>query len=103
MEIKNNNWSITVFEWNESKNRLLKDMRNISFEDIVIAIENGNLIEVIDNPSWNFDNQKCYIVNINNYAYLIPFVIEENKVFLKTIFPSRKHTKFYLSNRKKYA
>lgn len=39
-----------------------------------------------------------FIVNINNYAYLIPFTETEKEVFLKTIIPSRKGTKKYLND-----
>ncbi len=33
-----------------------------------------------------------YVVAINNYAYIVPFIDSENERFLKTIFPSRKYT-----------
>lgn len=82
-----------VFSWNEEKNAILKSERNISFEDIVLALQNGNLIEIIPNPSQNHPDQKCLVVNINNYTYLVPYVENNTGIFLKTIYPSRKHKK----------
>lgn len=82
------------FEWNEEKNILLKEARNISFEDIVIAIKNEKILDFIESPT--HENQSCFVVDFNGYAYIIPFVQkDENTIFLKTIYPSRKHTKFY--------
>ena len=41
-------------------------------------------------------NQKMYVVNIDNYAYVVQFVEDRDKRFLKTIYPSRSMTKKYL-------
>ena len=85
------------FDWNEDKNRLLKIEREISFEEVLIAIESGNLLDTIEHPKrGKYPNQKIFVVNINNYAYLVPFVEDEKKIFLKTIIPSRKATKKYI-------
>jgi len=46
-----------------------------------------------------YPGQKIYIVEINNYAYLVPFIETEREIFLKTIIPSRKATKKYLEER----
>ncbi len=89
------------YSWNNEKNELLKKSeRNISFEVVVSAIQNNQVLEIIDNPSSNHSNQKCYVLEVNDYAYLVPFVENENEIFLKTIFPSRKHKKFYLTKGK---
>lgn len=82
------------FDWNEDKNQKLKDERGIGFEDIVIAIDEGRLLITLDHS--RRPNQKIYIVNIENYAYMVPFVEDEEKYFLKTIYPSRKMTKEYI-------
>jgi len=82
------------FEWNEDKNILLKEARDISFEDIVMAIKNEKILDFIESPT--HENQDCFVVEFNRYAYIVPFVQkDENTIFLKTIYPSRKHTKFY--------
>ncbi len=84
------------FRWDDEKNKKLKNERGISFEEVVLAIENGDLIGVESNPSKSRPDQKVYVVEINAYAYFVPFVRNENEIFLKTIIPSRKATKKYL-------
>lgn len=90
------------FDWDEEKNALLKTERDIGFEDVVSAIDEGNLLEVLShhNPK-KYPNQKIYVVKIEDYVYLVPFVEDEEKRFLKTIYPSRKMTKKYLFERRK--
>ena len=86
------------FSWNTKKNKWLKQERNISFEEVVFYIEKGWLLDVVEHPNQEkYSGQKIFIVNIRNYAYLVPFVESEKEVFLKTIIPSRKATKKYLS------
>jgi len=84
------------FNWNDEKNILLKKERNICFEDVVTAIENNKLLDVIKNQSENHQEQYCLIIDISRYAYIVPFVKEKNIFFLKTMYKSRKQTKKYL-------
>ena len=85
--------------WSDEKNKLLQDERGISFEDIVDAISNGGLLDSIKNPSTEkYSNQSVFIVNVKGYVYCVPYVEDESKVFLKTIFPSRKMKKRYLGD-----
>lgn len=85
------------FEWNEEKNQELKNEREVSFEDVVVALQEKRILADIEHPNKKkYPNQRMFIVNINNYAYLIPYVEDEEKVFFKTIIPSRIATKKYL-------
>jgi uncharacterized DUF497 family protein len=85
------------FNWNEEKNRSLKKLRGVSFEEAVFHIENDFLIAVVDHPNEKkYKGQKMYIVNINDYVYLVPFIESGQEIFLKTIIPSRKATKKFL-------
>jgi len=87
-----------VFEWNEEKNILLYEERNISFEDVVFSLKNDKLLDIIISPT--HEGQKCFIVEIKSYAYVVPYVkVNIEKLFLKTIYPSRKHTKIYLKGK----
>ena len=88
--------------WDTDKNKVLKWSRGICFEQIVMHIDKGDLIDIIEHPNQNkYPNQKMLIVNVNEYIYLIPFVKEkENIYFLKTIVPSRKAAKKYLRGEK---
>jgi uncharacterized DUF497 family protein len=82
--------------WNDEKNEILKQTRDISFEEIVEYLQSNELLGSVDNPSKNYPNQKAFLINIKNYIYLVPFVEDKEGVFLKTIIPSRKATKQYL-------
>ncbi|MBI2596432.1 BrnT family toxin [Candidatus Daviesbacteria bacterium] len=84
-------------DWDKGKNVLLKKVRGIAFEDIKVAVDSGRLLDTFNHPNQTrYPNQKIMVVEIDDYAYLVPFVRDEEKVFLKTIIPSRKATKKYL-------
>ncbi len=86
-----------AFYWNEEKNHALKKERHISFERIVVAIEEGHLIDIIDHPNKSkYSNQLILVVDIEGYAVCVPCVPDtEGNYFLKTLFPSRRYTKLY--------
>lgn len=91
------NWRVKIFSWNDDKNTFLQANRHISFEDIVVYIEKGFLLDVLEHPNQEkYPGQKVFVVQVDQYAYLVPFVEDEKKIFLKTIIPSRKATKRYL-------
>lgn len=89
-------------EWNEAKNIKLKIERGISFEEVQSALEEGYLLDNIAHPNKkDHPNQRILVVAINNYAFLVPFVEDEEKIVLKTIYPSSKFTKKYIIGGKK--
>jgi hypothetical protein len=79
--------------WNLDKNEILKAKRGISFEQIAFLIESGHILGIEENPKR--PNQKIYILEIEGYAVIIPFMEEGNEIFLKTAFPNRKNAKRY--------
>ena len=79
--------------WDSEKNEILKHMRGISFEEIAYLIESDQILGIEENPGR--PNQEMYILEIENYAIIVPFVEKDNEIFLKTAFPSRKYTKRY--------
>ena len=86
-----------IFNWNDDKNAQLKRERGISFERVVIAIEEGALLDVLQHPNQSrYPNQLRLVVEIESYAICIPCVIQQDEYFLKTLFPSRKYTQLYL-------
>lgn len=88
---------MTYFSWNEEKNQLLKEERQISFEDVVFYISQGFLLDVLEHPNQEkYQGQKIFVVEIDEYVYLVPFIESEQEIFLKTIIPSRKATRKYL-------
>ena len=85
------------FEWNFEKNELLKKERNISFEQIIFHLLQGDIWKISDHPDQNtYPSQKIYFVIIERYIYLVPYIESNNEIFLKTIIPSRKATRDYL-------
>ena len=85
------------FSWSPEKNELLKAERQISFDDVVFYIEQGYLLDVLEHPNQDrYKGQKIFVVEMDDYVYLVPFVENDYEVFLKTIIPSRKATKQYL-------
>jgi len=95
---------VKQFKWNTEKNEQLKlsnDRNNVDFEKIVDAISKGCILDILEHPNKDkYPNQRVFIIDIDNYAYCVPFVENESEIFLKTIFPDRKMTKKYLHNEK---
>lgn len=88
------------FAWDTQKNEKLKAERGISFEEIVFHIERGDVLDILEHPNQDrYGGQRVFVVDVQNYAYLVPFEETENEVLLKTIIPSRKATKRYLRGR----
>ena len=89
------------FRWNHDKNELLKKERSISFEEIVLAIEADGLRDELRHPNpEKYPNQFILVVALDGYVYLVPYVEEANFFFLKTVIPSRKATRDYLTRKK---
>ena len=90
------------FQWSNEKNEKLKRERDICFEDIVTAIYEGKLLDIIEHSNKDkYPDQKVYIVEFNGYACMVPFVKNGDIIFLKTIYPDRKMTKKYLKDNEK--
>lgn len=85
-----------TYRWSEKKNEQLKRSRGISFEDVVLALESGGLLDVLAHPNpRRYPNQRVLVVAVMEYVYLVPHVEEPDHVFLKTVIPSRKATRDY--------
>ncbi|PPK61943.1 hypothetical protein B0F89_10637 [Malaciobacter marinus] len=80
------------------KNEFLKEQRDISFEDVILALESGKLLDDIEHPNKEkYPNQNIFIIliEIKDYVYLVPYVEDDTSIFLKTIIPSRQMNKKY--------
>ena len=85
------------FAWDDEKNAKLKAERGIGFEDVVFHIERGDLLDILEHPNPDrYAGQRIFVVERDDYVYLVPFVEDAHTVFLKTIIPSRKATREYL-------
>jgi uncharacterized DUF497 family protein len=88
---------VKPFRWNSSKNDELRRIRGLTFEAVVVAVEAGGLLDVLNHPKpTKYPRQRILVVEMDGYVHLIPFVEEKEHFFLKTIIPSRKATRDYL-------
>lgn len=84
-------------EWDSGKNEKVKEERGVSFEDAVHAIVEGRVLGKTDHPNQKrYPGQQIYILQIDDYVFVVPFIENKEKLFLKTIFPSRKYTKIFI-------
>jgi uncharacterized DUF497 family protein len=83
--------------WNAEKNQLLMGERGVSFEDVLFALQAGRLLDDLVHPNNNkYPGQRMFVVEIDEYAWLVPYVENEDEIFLKSVIPSRKATRHYL-------
>jgi len=95
------NEGIKTIRWSQEKNRQLQQERGLTFEMVVTAIQQGNVLEDLVHPNvTKYPNQRMMVVRIGSYAFLVPYIDSPSELFLKTIIPSRKATKKYLGLQK---
>jgi uncharacterized DUF497 family protein len=87
---------VKPFSWSSEKDRRLRDERGVSFQDVLLEISEGRVLDVIDSPNTEkYPQQRAFVLEINGYVYYVPFVETDEEIFLKTIIPSRKLNKKY--------
>ena len=87
-------------DWNDEKNEMLKKLRGVSFEQVELALATGDLIDRLTHPNpAKYPDQKVFLVRIADYIYSVPYVEDNEKIFLKTIIPNRKATKKFLGDK----
>ena len=87
--------------WNAEKNRKLIEERSISFEAIIFCLQSGGLLDDVSHPNKEkYPHQRIFVVAVDEYVYLVPYVESDEEIFLKTVVPSRKATKQYLGGAK---
>ena len=90
------------YDWNQDKNEWLSQVRGITFEEIVFHLQHGCLLDAIEHPNQaRYPKQRIFIVNVEGYVCLVPFVETDDSIFLKTIIHSRKMTKMFLGGEPK--
>ncbi len=88
--------------WNTRKSLRLKELSGICFEDVVYYVEKGVVLHDYEHPNQKrYPGQRIMVIGIHNYAYLVPYVEDEEEIFLKTIIPSRKATEIYFGRKSK--
>lgn len=92
---------MNIFLWDTEKNDILKKTRGVRFEQIVLRMEKGDILDLIEHPNQErYPGQKIALIEIDDYVYLVPYVQRGEELFLKTIIPSRKATNKYVRNRR---
>lgn len=82
-----------LINYNHDKSELLKTIRGVSFKEVAEMVIKGDIFEVVNNPG--YPNQMAFILKINGYFWVCPFVENDVEIFLKTLYPSRKANKLY--------
>ncbi len=78
------------FDFDKGKNEIIFKERGVSFYQVIEVISEKGILLNIEHPNKEkYPNQKMFVIEINNYTYCVPYVIDGNKYFLKTIFPNR--------------
>ena len=89
------------FDWSDEKNELLKKERGVSFEQVELAIASGDLLDRVKHPNpAKYPNQNVFLVRIDDYVYSVPYVEDDENIFLKTIIPNGRATNKYLGGKK---
>ncbi|MEE9447725.1 MAG: hypothetical protein V3V09_07170 [Arenicellales bacterium] len=83
--------------WSEAKSEQLRHRHGIGFEEIIIAMDQKKLIADRQHANSKYQHQRELIVEIETYAYVVPYVEDEASIFFKTLFPSRVATRQYLT------
>jgi uncharacterized DUF497 family protein len=92
---------MNIFRWDNEKNELLKTTRGVCFEQVVLLMEKGGILDTIENTNQEkYPGQKIAVLMIDTYVYLVPYVENNEEIFLKTIIPSRKATNKYVREKK---
>ena len=95
------NYMEYYFEFNYEKNNKLLKERGIGFEQIIALIERDYVLDTIPHKNQDqYPSQRVYVIDVDNYCYLVPHVIDGKEIFLKTIIPSRKATRDYIKKRR---
>jgi hypothetical protein len=84
------------FVFDPEKSQMLRETRGIGFEEIIVLMETGHLVETTMHPSPQYPHQQLYRVKVGDYIYIVPWVTTvDGRAFLKTIYASRKATRHY--------
>jgi len=87
---------MAVYVWDKEKNQKLKRERGISFEAIIEALGEGDVVDDFPHPNRKkYPKQRMMVIIVNDYGYLVPYIDDNGTFVLKTIIPSRKATKHY--------
>lgn len=80
-----------IYDFNNEKNKLLFNERGVTFQHVIDSIsEKGVLLDFQHPNTEKYPKQRIFVVGIFGYTYCVPYVENDDVIFMKTIFPSRK-------------
>jgi len=60
---------MNIFRWDNDKNELLKQSRGVCFEQVVLLMEKGEVLDTMEHPNQDtYPGQKIAVVMIEAYA-----------------------------------
>ena len=78
-------------QWDEEKNQLLIITRKLSFEMVLEKMINQEILAKRSHPDKKrYPHQFIFVIELSGYICYVPFVENNDEIFLKTIIPSRK-------------
>jgi len=84
---------VKAIHWSQDKNLELMKTRGITFDRLL----KSKFIGIEAHPRKPY--QRYMVFEYRKYIWIVPYVSCEGGYFLKTAFPSRKHTKKYLGGK----
>ena len=86
-----------TIRWDERKNGWLRQQRGVCFEQAAVCLAAERVLDVMDHPNQDrYPGQKVAVIEIDGYAYLVPYESVGGEIVLKTMIPSRKATQKYI-------
>ena len=83
------NWALAAYQ--------LRGLRSLYKKGSTTRPKYAGMLDDYAHPNQKaYPGQRIMVIGIDNYAYLVPYVENEEELFLKTIIPSRKATQKYL-------
>jgi uncharacterized DUF497 family protein len=83
--------------WDERKNGWLRQHCGVCFEQAAVCLASERVLDITDHPNQErYPGQKVAVIEINGYAYLVPYEYAGEEIILKTMIPSRKATQKYI-------
>ncbi len=81
--------------FDEEKNEKLKKERGVSFEMVIDKMARGEILLDFEHPKKDkYPGQRIMVIEINGYPYCVLYLMTENEIVLKTIYPDRRFKKF---------
>ena len=79
------------FAFDSKKNEVLRSKRGVTFPMVIEAIaEKGILLDLANANQTKYPNRRVLVVEMEGYAYCVPYAVEGDTWILKTIYPSRR-------------